>query len=33
MTIENTPHSPHFISLEEAAQMTEGTRITFIPGV
>ena len=33
MTNENTPNSPHFISLDEAAQMTEGTRITFIPGV
>ena len=26
-------NSPHFISLEEAAAMTEGTRITFIPGI
>ena len=25
--------SPEFISLEEAAKMTEGTRITFIPGI
>ena len=33
MTNENTPNSPHFISLDEAALMTEGTRITFIPGV
>ncbi len=33
MTNESTASDPHFISLEEAAQMTEGTRITFIPGV
>ena len=25
--------SPEFISLEEAAKMKEGTRITFIPGI
>ena len=25
--------SPEFISLEEAAKMTEGTRITFVPGI
>ena len=25
--------SPEFISIEEAAKMTEGTRITFIPGI
>ena len=25
--------SPDFISLEEAAKMKEGTRITFIPGI
>jgi glutathione S-transferase len=28
-----TTNSPNFISLDEAAAMTEGTRITFIPGV
>jgi glutathione S-transferase len=33
MTNENTPGSPNFISLNEAAQMTTGTRITFIPGL
>ena len=32
--IDNTTASaPKFISLDEAAAMTEGTRITFIPGV
>ena len=31
MTIKNT--SPEFISLEEAAKMKEGTRITFVPGI
>ena len=25
--------NPNFISLEEAAEMTEGTRVTFIPGM
>ena len=25
--------SPEFISLEEAAKMQEGTRITFVPGI
>ena len=25
--------SPEFISLEEAAKMTDGTRITFVPGI
>ena len=25
--------SPEFISLEEAAKMKEGTRITFVPGI
>ena len=25
--------SPEFISLEEAAKMKEGTRITFVPGL
>jgi len=33
MKNENIPSSPHFISLDEAAEMTKGTRITFIPGV
>ena len=33
MKNENTPASPHFISLDEAEGMTEGTRITFLPGV
>lgn len=33
MRDENAPRPPHFISLDEAAQMSEGTRITFIPGV
>ncbi len=33
MNNENTSDSPHFISLNEAAEMTKGTRITFIPGV
>lgn len=33
MNKENTSGSPHFISLNEAAEMTKGTRITFIPGV
>jgi glutathione S-transferase len=33
MNNENTSGSPHFISLNEAAEMTKGTRITFIPGV
>ena len=31
MTKETT--SLEFISLEEAAKMTKGTRITFIPGI
>ena len=25
--------SPKFISLEEAAKMKKGTRITFVPGI
>ena len=25
--------SPEFISLDEAAKMKEGTRITFVPGI
>ncbi|MCR9261064.1 MAG: hypothetical protein NXH95_15170 [Pseudomonadaceae bacterium] len=29
----NTPANPEFISLEEAAAMTTGTRVTFIPGI
>ena len=33
MSNENTSDSPQFISLNEAAEMTKGTRITFIPGV
>lgn len=33
MKNENTSDSPQFISLNEAAEMTKGTRITFIPGV
>ena len=28
-----TTISPEFISLEEAAKMKEGTRITFVPGI
>ena len=32
MNNENTSDSPQFISLNEAAEMTKGTRITFIPG-
>lgn len=33
--MSNTKDSqnPNFISLEEAAEMTEGTRVTFIPGM
>jgi len=30
---EKVSTSPKFVSLDEAAAMTEGTRITFIPGV
>ena len=30
---KGTPSSPEFITLEEAAAMTTGTRVTFIPGV
>ncbi len=30
---QKTPKGPSFISLNEAAEMTEGTRITFMPGV
>lgn len=33
MANENTLGSLNFISLDEAAEMTKGTRITFIPGV
>ena len=33
MSSDTTTNSPNFISLDEAAAMTEGTRITFIPGV
>ncbi len=33
MSNENPSDSPQFISLNEAAEMTKGTRITFIPGV
>ena len=33
MTENQTPQTPNFISLEDAAAMTEGTRITFIPGL
>ena len=32
MSTQPTP-KPKFISLQEAAAMTQGTRITFIPGV
>ena len=30
---QQTASSPNFISLEEAAAMTTGTRVTFIPGI
>ena len=33
MSDENNTSAPTFITLDEAAAMTEGTRITFIPGV
>lgn len=33
MNDEKTTNTPNFISLNEAAAMTKGTRITFIPGV
>ena len=33
MTAESTGDSPVFISLEEAAALKSGMRITFIPGV
>ncbi|MBT3461381.1 MAG: hypothetical protein HN453_04360, partial [Gammaproteobacteria bacterium] len=33
MTENQPPQTPNFISLEDAAAMTEGTRITFIPGL
>ncbi|MGB1190231.1 MAG: hypothetical protein ACPG4A_08380 [Pseudomonadales bacterium] len=33
MDNEKVSTSPKFVSLDEAAAMTEGTRITFIPGV
>ena len=33
MSSDTTTNSPNFISLDEAAAMTEGTRITFIPGI
>ena len=33
MTAERTSDSPVFISLEEAAALKSGMRITFIPGV
>ena len=29
----NKTTSPEFISLDEAAKMKEGTRITFVPGI
>lgn len=29
----NTAEAPKFITLEEAAAMTTGTRVTFIPGI
>ena len=33
MSSENKTVGPTFITLDEAAQMTEGVRITFVPGV
>ncbi len=33
MKDKDMSHSPEFISLNEAAAMTKGTRITFIPGI
>lgn len=33
MEDQNTPNTPTFISLNDAAEMSEGTRITFIPGI
>ncbi|MBT5010881.1 MAG: hypothetical protein HOM49_12715, partial [Gammaproteobacteria bacterium] len=33
MTENQAPQTPNFISLDDAAAMTEGTRITFIPGL
>ena len=33
MEDQKTSDNPNFITLDEAAAMTEGTRITFIPGI
>jgi glutathione S-transferase len=33
VTENQAPQTPNFISLDDAAAMTEGTRITFIPGL
>ena len=32
-TEKQKSQSPEFISLDEAAQMKDGTRVTFVPGV
>ncbi|GIR87064.1 MAG: hypothetical protein CM15mP86_05230 [Gammaproteobacteria bacterium] len=33
MNNKNTKANPEFITLESAAEMKTGTRITFVPGV
>ena len=33
MTEKQESVSPEFITLDEAADMTSGTRVTFVPGV